>query len=597
MFNMEIQQMILFGALGLVLIIIWQSWGEFQQQHIAANAPPIDATQRIDANGNPSKPQVGDVPEAPALPTPAGQNIETQQTALVGQPSGELITVTTDLVRAQIDPQGGDLVRVELLRHPVSVERPDEPFVLMQRDGGNLFIAQSGLIGANRQYPDHGVTYSTAALNYALGDDDNLAIVLDWRAPDGVAYQKVFRFQRDTYRIEVDFRVDNRSATSWSGFVYGQLKQTEIVQENAMGFLGRLPSYNGAAVYTIEEQYDKIDYGDMRDAPLSLATKSGWVAMMQHYFVAAWLPSGADGYQFFSGVGNIASNPQYRIGYKTTQPVSVAVGAQGVINTALFVGPKEQKRLSQQHAEGLLLTVDYGWLTPIADPLFWLLSKIHGVVNNWGWAIVLLTLLVKAVFYPLSATSYKSMAKMKKLGPRLKTLKERYGEDKQKFQQEMMKLYKTEKVNPAGGCLPILVQIPVFIALYWTLLESVELRQADFMLWIQDLSIPDPYFVLPLIMGASMLAQFALNPAPVDPLQKKIMMAMPIVFTVFFLWFPAGLVLYWVVNNLLSIAQQYYITRKYDGVVRAPTPSLREMLNKWRGRGGGDGDGRGGGGR
>ncbi|MGI9311418.1 MAG: membrane protein insertase YidC, partial [bacterium] len=478
----------------------------------------------------------------------------------------QLIRVATDLVRAWIDPRGGDLVRLELLRHPVSVDQPQQPFVLLHRDAPRLFVAQGGLIGAGREYPNHGVEYASARFDYALGDDDRIEVALDWTAPDGVAYQKVFRFARDSYRIEVDYRIDNRSARPWSGFAYGQLKQTRIEQDSSLGILGRLPSYHGAAIYTAEEQYEKIDYDDMLEANLDRATASGWVSMLQHYFVAAWLPHGAAGYQFFSGVGGDVDNRQYRIGYKTTEPVRIAAGESGVVATALFVGPKEQYRLREQNADGLLLTVDYGWLTPIADPLFWLLDKIHGVVHNWGWAIILLTLLVKAIFYPLSAASYKSMAKMRKLQPRLQTLKERYGDDKQRFQQEMMKLYKSEKVNPAGGCLPILVQIPVFIALYWTLLESVELRQADFMLWIKDLSIPDPYFVLPLIMGASMLAQHFLNPAPVDPLQKKIMMAMPIVFTVFFLWFPAGLVLYWVVNNLLSIAQQYYITRKYQAL-------------------------------
>ena len=565
MFNMEVQRLILLGALGLVLIMIWQAWVEFQHQY-TATSQTTDLTSSAGV-ADTATPAAGDVPAAPALPTTEGAAQKVADPAVSQTASdGQLIHITTDLVRAQIDPRGGDLIHVELLRHPVSIDRPDEPFVLMHRDAAGLFVAQSGLIGSDpgRKYPDHGVTYTTAAQDYGLGDDAQLEVVLDWRAPDGVAYQKVFRFQRDTYRIEVDFRIDNGSEQPWNGFAYGQLKQTEIIQQSSMGFLGRLPSYHGAAIYTAEEKYEKISYDDIREEPLNLPTESGWVSMLQHYFVAAWLPAGADRYQFFSGVSRESSNPQYRIGYKTAQPVRVAPGAQGVINTALFVGPKEQDRLSRQRAEGLLLTVDYGWLTPIADPLFWLLNKIHDQVQNWGWAIVLLTLLVKGVFYPLSAASYKSMAKMKKLQPRMKTLKERYGDDKQKFQQEMMKLYKTEKVNPAGGCLPILVQIPVFIALYWTLLESVELRQADFMLWIKDLSIPDPYFVLPLVMGASMLAQFFLNPAPVDPLQKKIMMAMPIVFTVFFLWFPAGLVLYWVVNNLLSIAQQYYITRKFE---------------------------------
>lgn len=563
MFNLEVQRIILFGALGLVLVIIWQSWTEFQQRPQPPLTAQPETTQRA----------TGTAAEAEDIPAPPPQSLATvtetpgaaEFAATTDTASGrDLIHITTDLIHARIDPHGGDLVEVKLLQHPVHVEQPEQPFTLLHRDSAGLFVAQNGLIGLHREYPNHRVRYAVAQRQYDLGARAQMEVVLDWRAPDGVAYQKVFRFQRDTYRIEIDFRVDNQSRQPWVGFAYGQLQQTETQQNNAMGWLGQLPSFQGAAIYTADEKYDKISYEDMRETNLDVTTETGWVAMMQHYFLAAWLPVGADHYQFFSAVGGTPSAPQYRIGYKTAAPVRIAPGAQGVLNTALFVGPKEQHRLRQQPAEGLLLTVDYGWLTPIADPLFWLLDKIHGVVQNWGWSIVLLTLLIKAIFYPLSATSYKSMAKMKKLQPRLKTLKERYGDDKPKFQQEMMKLYKSEKVNPAGGCLPILVQIPVFIALYWTLLESVELRQADFMLWIKDLSIPDPYFVLPLIMGASMLAQHFLNPAPVDPLQKKIMLAMPIVFTVFFLWFPAGLVLYWVVNNLLSIAQQYYITRKYQ---------------------------------
>jgi YidC/Oxa1 family membrane protein insertase len=387
--------------------------------------------------------------------------------------------------------------------------------------------------------------------------------VLNWTAPDGVAYRKVFSFNRDSYRINIDFEVLNQSDSDWSGFFYGQLKQTEIKQAGSMGFLGRLPSYSGAAIYTEEEKYDKVDYSEIQEGPLNLSTKFGWVAMLQHYFVSAWLPEGSSNYQIYSGASSNTSQPEYRIGFKHTDPVMIAAGQQGNVSTSLFVGPKEQKRLRKLDVEGIVLTVDFGWLTPVADPLFWLLEKIHSVVKNWGWAIILLTMLVKLIFLPLSAASYKSMAKMKKLQPRLATLKERYGDDKQKFQQEMMKLYKTEKVNPAGGCLPILVQIPVFIALYWVLLESVELRQAEWIMWFKDLSLPDPYYVLPIIMGVSMLAQQLLNPAPVDPIQKKIMTALPVVFTVFFLWFPAGLVLYWVVNNLLSIAQQYFITKKY----------------------------------
>jgi YidC/Oxa1 family membrane protein insertase len=553
----------LFVALGLTLVMIWQSWVEFQANYQAENSP-VKVTTPTGSEGGADLTEVPDTPEVTTAAATTG-SVEQEVAPVIeeAQSDGRIISVTTDLVNAQIDTRGGDLVRVELIKHPVSVDTPDIPFVLMKRSGQDLFVAQNGIIGKDREYPNHNVLFNTGQTQYILGDADNLEVVMDWTAPDGVKYEKVFIFSRNSYRIETIFRVTNNTDQPWTGFAYAQLKQTEIEAAGSMGILGRLPSYNGAAIYTEEEKYEKIDYGEISDGALSVTTPIGWVAMLQHYFVAAWLPIDSDSYQFYSGVNRDTAKPQYRIGYKSTQPVQIQPGASGEVRGALYVGPKEQNRLSAQDAQGLKLTVDYGWLTPIANPLFWLLEKIFSFTQNWGFAIILLTLLVKLVFYPLSAASYKSMAKMKKLQPRMATLKERYSDDKQKFQQEMMKMYKAEKVNPAGGCLPILVQIPVFISLYWVLLESVELRQANFILWLQDLSLPDPYFVLPVVMGVSMLAQHFLNPAPVDPIQKKIMMALPFVFTIFFLWFPAGLVLYWVVNNLLSISQQYYITRKY----------------------------------
>lgn len=558
----QFQRIMLFVALGLVLVMIWQSWNEFKANHELAQTQGL--TTETASDGKTSLTE--DVPDAPEVTTQSSSNSADSDTPVVEEVAavgGDIITVTTDLMNVEIDTLGGDITRVELIKHPVSVDMPDIPFVLMHRDLPGLFVAQNGLIGKDRNYPNHNVQYSTSVYEYDMADTNELKVTMNWSDGDGVDYEKIFTFTPDSYRVNIDFQVVNNSAETWAGFPYAQLKQTEVEAPGSMGILGRLPSYNGAAIYTEAEKYEKVDYGDMKDETLSVSTPDGWVAMLQHYFVAAWLPEGADSYQLYSGISQNKANPQYRIGYKAENPVSIAPGQTGVVKTALFVGPKEQTQLDAQNKEGLKLTVDYGWLTPVANPLFWLLQKIHSFTQNWGWAIIFLTFLVKLVFYPLSAASYKSMAKMKKLQPRMATLKERYSDHKQKFQQEMMKLYKTEKVNPAGGCLPILVQIPVFIALYWVLLESVELRQASFMGWLTDLSLPDPYFVLPIIMGVSMLAQHFLNPAPVDPLQKKIMMALPFVFTIFFLWFPAGLVLYWVVNNLLSISQQYYITRKF----------------------------------
>ncbi|MXZ80168.1 MAG: membrane protein insertase YidC [Gammaproteobacteria bacterium] len=560
---MQFQRILLFIALGLTLMMIWTSWLDFQ-----ANYNADGSAEQAESPVTPGGVSLEEVPEAPEVAAgtapdePAAP--ETDVPAGPEDSPGRLIRISTDLINAEIDLRGGDLTRVELKKHPVSVDTPDDPFVLMFKDNSNLFVAQSGLIGSEGEYPNHNVLYSVDQDTYDLAGRESMEVALDWTSPDGIQYQKVFLFRKDSYRIETRFRVVNSGDRPWTGFVYGHLKQTEIDSGGTMGILGALPSFTGAAVYTEADKYNKIDYDEMRSEPLDITTDSGWVAMMQHYFVVAWLPMGSDNYQFYTGVSN-GGKPQYRIGYKTLRPVTIQPGESGQLDAVLYAGPKEQIRLDQQGAPGLKLTVDYGWLTPVASPLFWLLQKIHGFTNNWGWAIIFLTVLVKLVFYPLSATSYKSMAKMKKLQPRMATLKERYGDDKQRFQQEMMKMYKEEKVNPAGGCLPILVQIPVFIALYWVLLESVELRQADFMGWLNDLSLPDPYFVLPIIMGASMLIQHFLNPAPVDPIQKKIMLALPFVFTIFFLWFPAGLVLYWVVNNILSIAQQYYNTRKYAG--------------------------------
>ncbi len=552
---MDLHKFLLYAALGLVLMMLWQNWTVYQ----ASKNPPPE--QIADTAGTPGVPTANkkEIPSAPEAVSQASTEPETPTIKASPEPSSEAIVVKTDLLQAEIDTLGGTLRHLELLKHPVSVDDPDDPFVLMDNSEDILYIAEGGLIAGD--YPNHQTQFQAQHLRYELTDGmDQISAKLFWQGPDGVNYEKVYTFHRDSYVIDIDYHVINNSDQDWVGYSYSQFKRTPI--EDTGGFFGRLPSYTGGVVYTPEEKYDKIDFGEMEKANLERSSPAGWVAMLQHYFVGVWLPDQSSSHTYYSNVVKRVDQPRYIIGYKTNVPTTVATGSQGTLSTRMFVGPKEQSRLKQQEVEGLLLTVDYGWLTPVAAPLFKLLQWIHGVVKNWGWAIIILTFLVKLVFYPLSAASYKSMAKMKTLQPRLKTLKERYGDDKQKLNQAMMEMYKKEKINPLGGCLPILIQIPVFIALYWVLLESVELRQADFIFWLNDLSLPDPYYVLPLIMGASMLAQQFLNPAPLDPIQKNIMMAMPVVFTVFFLWFPAGLVLYWVVNNILSIAQQWLITRR-----------------------------------
>lgn len=563
---MDVQRAILLFALAFVLIVLYQRWLEFQAPEMTP-AEQTEAQQAADAGDQ-------DIPEAPEAPDGSTTPVVSDEEPSVptdeeeSAAAGRLIEVTTDLLQVRIDMNGGGIRQLALLEHPVSVDTPDDPFLLMKEQstakGDDIFTTQSGLIGKDRELPNHKTTYDAQQTEYRLGPgDDTLEVNLGWTAPDGVQYTKRFTFQRDSYDIKIDYLVDNRSDTPWQGFIYGQFLRTFIPPDR--GFvLGNVPTFTGAAIYTEEEKFQKFDFGDIEDEPMKRTITGGWMAMVQHYFVAGWFPRDDAAYSFYTRAMPNPGNTRYNAGLNSLTPMSVAPGETGQLGLDMFAGPKEQDRLVEK-APGFDLTVDYGWLTPVSAPLFWVLDRIHDIVGNWGWAIIILTCLIKLAFYPLSATSYKSMAKMKKLQPRLQTLKDRYGDDKAKMNQAMMEIYKKEKVNPLGGCLPIVVQIPVFIALYWVLLESVELRQAPWELWIKDLSIRDPYYVLPVLMGASMFAQQLLNPSPLDPMQKRIMMALPVVFTFLFLYFPAGLVLYWLVNNVLSITQQWYINKHVAG--------------------------------
>lgn len=566
---MDFRRAVLSICLGLILLLIWQAWIDYDQQQNEG----FELTEQLELpSETPSVPVAttqdsADVPEAPVV----GATIPAD-TSIVPSTSSALesvstVDVQTDVLNVSIDTYGGELRVGKLLKFPVEVEMPDVPYRLLRNSTVGLLVAQSGLVGNEQELPNHKTTFSSPQASYTLSDsDESLQVPLYWTSPNGVEYVKLFTFHRDSYLVDVEFRVRNDSDQLWQGYQYGQFLSTEqVVESEGFLFFKALPSYRGAAIYTPETKYDKIDYGEIQSDSPVFETESGWVAMLEHYFVTAWLPQEKAPFRLYTKPLRSSGGPtQYQVGYVALSPTTIQPNATGVLRSQIYIGPKEQKRIKDP-AEGLILTVDYGWLTPVSSPLFWLLEKINAVIQNWGWSIILLTLLVKIVFYPLSAASYKSMAKMKKLQPRLKTLKERFGSDKQKMNQAMMEIYKKEKINPLGGCLPILIQIPVFIALYWVLLESVELRQAPFILWLTDLSRADPYYVLPVLMGASMFAQQFLNPTPLDALQKNIMMTLPIVFTVFFLWFPSGLVLYWLVNNVLSIAQQWYITRKLIG--------------------------------
>jgi YidC/Oxa1 family membrane protein insertase len=554
---METQRLILYVALGLVLMLLWQSWIEYTAPARPVGEIVTSGNNETTVDGQPSVPDftVPATPETPDRPVAAAEPLAPDSGA------ARTVVVETDLLRAELTTLGADVRKIELKQYSVDVQHQDQMLALMQPNLPDVFISETGLLGRGHDFPNHKTEWSIDQDRFELAQgSETLEVTFRWQASPELEYLKTYRFQRDSYLVDVEYRVDNGTATPWSGFQYAQFARTEFDDSTSLGFLGGMPTFKGAAIYTPTEHFEKISFSDMRGSDLRRATETGWVSMLQHYFVGAWLPRDSGPYEFYTSVANGSSMPLYRVGFKTLTPVDVEPGASGTLMKSLYIGPKEQDRL-EEAAKGMVLTVDYGWLTAIAAPLFWLMSAIHDLVGNWGWSIIFLTVLIKLVFFPLSAASYRSMAKMKNLQPRLKTLKERYGEDRQKFQQEMMKIYKEEKINPLGGCLPILIQIPVFIALYWVLLESVELRQATWF-WLKDLSVKDPYFILPILMGVSMVIQQRLNPAPMDDIQKKIMMALPVVFTVFFLFFPSGLVLYWVVNNVLSIGQQWFITSK-----------------------------------
>ncbi|MDG4595948.1 MAG: membrane protein insertase YidC [Candidatus Contendobacter sp.] len=564
---MENQRLLLFAALMFVVFLLWQNWLEFQ----AIKHPP------------PVPPPVATAPTGPTSPAPpatvSGQDVPTVALAANAAPGaqalggGQRVRVVTDLFEAEIDTVGGDLRRVGLRTYPESVEHPDQPFQLLKDSGADLFIAQSGLVALNNgPAPNHYATFVPERTEYRLADgQDTLEVRLNWSDPSGVKVSKTYTFRRGSFLVELNQRVENGGASDWQGGQYRQFQRVPPKVVNSF-FGSGVITYTGAVISTPEQRYEKISFDDIAKQELNQTVKDGWVAMIQHYFLGAWVPNPGETEDFYTKKTESAN--RYIVGMRGAVQ-TVPAGATGDFHTRLYVGPKLPDVL-EQVAPNLQLTVDYGVLTIIAEPLFWLLKWIHAIVGNWGWAIIFLTILIKLAFYKLSETSYRSMANMRRLAPELTRLKELYGDDKQKMNEAMMGLYKKEKVNPLGGCLPILVQIPVFIALYWVLVESVQLRQAPFMLWIKDMAIPDPYYVLPLIMGVTMFVQQKLSPAPPDPVQAKVMMALPIVFTFMFLWFPAGLVLYWVVNNILSIAQQWVITKRVESGADAAALKAKE---------------------
>lgn len=537
---MDTRRLILVLIFTFSSFMLWENWQKYNQPK-----PPAEAGVATVAGAAPK----------PSANLQAGNASGAAPVVAPSVSAAETFTVSTDLVKATISAQGGDLVNLELLKYKEH-DNKDQTFVLF--DSKHHYVAQSGLIGQG--LPTHRSVFKRVAGENSLAEGKNeLKIRLEAAGENGVTLAKILTFKRGSYAVDVAWEITNGSDKPFAPHAYYQLQRDDVVPA---GETKMVSTFTGPAVYTDGEKYQKITFEDIgKDkAKFAKTADNGWLAIVQHYFVAAWVPKDKTAREFY--MRKLEGSNVFQAG--VIVPVAeIAPGAKGETSVTLFAGPQEQSAL-KQIATGLDLVVDYGWLTVVAAPIFWALEAIHKLVGNWGWAIVLLTIIIKAIFFPLSAASYKSMGKMKLLTPRLMQLKERFADDKQRLNQEMMKLYQTEKVNPLGGCLPILVQIPVFIALYWVLLGAVEMRDAPWILWIKDLASPDPYYILPVIMMASMFLQTKLNPTPPDPIQAKVMMAMPLIFGVMFFWFPAGLVLYWVVNNVLSIAQQWQITRMLE---------------------------------
>ncbi|MBU0500689.1 MAG: membrane protein insertase YidC [Gammaproteobacteria bacterium] len=531
-------------AMTLVFLgtLIWDAW---QTDYVR---PKLITTQQKDLNGP-------EIQKETPLGSVKNPQIDATPAAILKESPGSIVKIETDVFRLEIDTKGGTLRKAELLDYPQSTDSPDEKFLLLNSETPFEFIIQSGILGKSTDNaPNHKASFTVAKDSHKLADGENELIVsMLWQSADGVTVEKKYFFKRGSYLIKLEQKVTNSGSVDWEGRDYRQLIRGKPETSSGAAFIY---TYTGGAYYDPLGKFEKIDFDEMDQNDLSLDAMGGWVSMIQHYFIGALIPKPDENMHFYS---NKLGEKEYILGMygpaRTLKP-----GQSASFDGSIWVGPKLQQQL-EKTAPGLELTTDYGWLTIFAKPIFWILNFIHQWVGNWGWAIVILTLLIKLAFYRLSAASYRSMAAMRKVSPKLQAIKERYGDDKERFNKAMMELYQKEKVNPVGGCLPVLVQMPVFIALYWVLLESVELRDAPFIFWISNLSAKDPYFVLPIIMGLSMVIQQKLNPTPPDPMQAKIMMALPFIFTAMFAFFPAGLVLYWVVNNLISIAQQWRITQ------------------------------------
>ena len=540
---MDQLRLILLISISFVSLMLWEAWqkdyGPIASPETPATASDASASALpvINNPGSPDAPPISD-----AAPTPASE-------------TAAPIVVETDVLVLEINPIGGGIQRAALRRYSAGGELGEEAYPLLDDSAARYFVHQSGLKATAGEGPDHYARFAATSNEHKLAEGESeLKVDLIWQGASGIRVTRTYAFKRGSYAVDVTHRVENTGSAAWSFNAYEQLQREH--QDVTQYFI---QTFTGAAVSTPEQRYEKFTFDDLLDTPVSLDAANGWAAILEHYFVSAIIPAADAKAHYYSSV---IDEKRYLIGYHLPQ-ITVAPGDTASLESRIFMGPKLQKTLSQV-APGLELTVDYGMLWFIGKLLYWILDRMYALTSNWGVAIILLTCIVKGVFYPLSAAGYRSMAKMRRVQPRMVALRERYPNDRAALNQAMMDLYKTEKINPLGGCLPILVQIPVFIALYWVILESVELRQAPFIFWIHDLSAKDPWFVLPVLMTLSMWLQTRLNPAPVDPIQARVMQVMPFAFGAFFAFFPSALVLYWFVNNCLSITQQWTITRKEE---------------------------------
>jgi len=562
---MDVRRIVLIAGLAVVSYILVLQWSS-DSAAVAPEqgAPAVSETMPLEVPQSEAPSASSAVPSNNEIPQETPANQATSAVPVKSAAVGNVVKLDSDVLNLTVDLNGGDVITASLPKFPLRADTPNIPFSILE-NRQRTYTAMSGLVGKDGIDTQQRALYSVEQDRYRLADgQDQLAVTLTHMTETGVTVNKIFTLTRGSYLIDIRYEIENNSAAPVTTNLFSQLKRDRSDDPSAGGQIG-MASYLGAAVTTPDDRYLKVSFGDMEDDTFRVTQNGGWIAMLQHYFLSAWIPDTEQSHSYYA---RQLANGLYYAGFQSPA-ITIEPGANATTSTQLYVGPKDQDSLAII-ADHLELTVDYGWLWWAAQPLFKLMQFMHSLVGNWGWSIVLMTLTVKMVLYPLTASSYRSMAKMRKFAPKMTQLREQFGDDRQRLGQEMMKMYKKEKLNPMGGCLPILVQMPIFIALYWVLMEAVELRQSPFIFWIEDLSIKDPYFVLPLLMGASMFVQMQMQQQPsMDPMQARMMKFMPLIFTFMFLWFPAGLTLYWFVNNVTTIVQQWIVNRQFQKADKA----------------------------